>query len=231
MLDLAAGRYEGNPVAQHGYYRVAPPIENIEPFDIPLTTRKRFRRRRIRGRYEMPVLEHLSKNVDASTTFWEVGARRGYFSLALAPIVDDVVAFEGQEVEAEQLVAARDRNDFQNIRIVDDYVQSLDDYLDEFDRPDVCLIDIEGWEYDVLSRSTELLSTGVTLLVELHGPESGFASGQHINTFGEVESVPKPERVDPGGVEELLRDNGYIVETLYRRRESNWHVLATPGGN
>jgi len=226
IVDVLMGRYDGDFRAVDGYYRISPDISGTDPFWYPLHVGKRHRRDRIEGTYESEVFQTLVEYADENTSFWEVGAWRGYFSLALANTVQSAVAFETRESPVEKLRAAADRNGFQNLRTVNELVESLDPYLASHGTPDLVLLDIEGWEYEVLDASPEFLESRPIIIVELH-KESGWQDGEVVNPKGETETVPQPN-IDSEGVEELLREHEYQLETLHMRRETNYHILATP---
>jgi len=224
VVDILGNRYDGGFGDVEGYYHVD--VDGCEPFWYPLHVGKRHRRDRIEGSHEEEVMEQLVDHSDGDTVFWEVGAWRGYFSLALASRVESVVAFETRDHPVSKLREAADRNGFDNVRTVQELVQSLDPYLEEYGVPDLVLLDIEGWEFEVLSDSPAFLEAKSTIVVEIH-EESGWAEGEVVNPRGGTETVPQPD-LNPEGVKRLLEESGYRLIDIRKRRETNYHLLAIP---
>jgi len=106
-------------------------------------------------------------------------------------------------------------------------VESLDGHVEDQGTPDVVLMDIEGWEYEVLPASPGLLSTRPVIVLEVH-TESGWIDGEVNRPEGGVESVSSPGKVDPEELMELLESNGYETTEIARRRRTNYHVVAVP---
>jgi precorrin-6B methylase 2 len=116
-------------------------------------------------------LSTLVDVVSENTTFWEIGAKRGYFSLSLAPLVRDVVAVDATKRDLEALEEASVRNGYDNISTHHTLLQEgadLDEIVDLYGVPDVALMDIEGWEEAVLQGADEFLAAKPTMVIEVH---------------------------------------------------------------
>lgn len=226
LKDILNGRYNGEFSAVDGYYCIDLKTDGCEPFWYPLHVGKSHRRDRIEGKHEKKVFQKLIELSNSDTSFWEVGAWRGYFSLALARRVESVVGFETRDHPISKFNEAAERNGFDNIRTVQDLVKSLDPYLEEYGTPDLVLLDIEGWEFEVLNNSPTFLDAQPAIVVEVH-EESGWSKGKVVNPRGNTETVAQPD-LNPEGVKRLLRESGYKLERIQSRRETNYHLLATP---
>lgn len=205
MLD----RYVAGSPWPSGYYNVE--IENTTspPFIIWLEGKGPTDRAQIRGQYEPEVIKKLVTYVDPSMEFWEVGGGWGYHSLALAPVVDNVVAFEAEKQRAVQIRESAHRNQYENVEVVQGTV-GTEISLDEFSCPDVVLLDVVGWEVEVLQRSPELLRSGPLWIVEIHEPG--------------VQGVERG--IDPEEVYNIFEQHGYEVGELSRRKPGNFHIVA-----
>jgi hypothetical protein len=226
IKDTLSGRYVDKFDSIDGYYRVDPTIDGCEPFLLPLHVGKSHRRDRINGKHEHNVFKRLIEFSDGNTNFWEIGAWRGYFSLVLASRIKSVVSFEAREHPLSKLKQAAERNKLENVQTVQDLVKSLDPYLEEYGTPDLVLLDIEGWEFEVLNNSPTFLDAQPVIIVEVH-EESGWSKGKVVNPRGNTETVAQPD-LSPEGVKRLLRESGYKLERIQSRRETNYHLLATP---
>ncbi|MCS3628938.1 hypothetical protein GGP53_002817 [Salinibacter ruber] len=199
---------------QSGFYRVAPPFSQIKPFYIWLPDAKTgYRQACIKGTLEPPVMSTIAESIDEDTVFWDVGALRGYFSLACAGVVDQVKCFEANGRNAEILRKGIEKNGFENVDVIEGYV-GQDVSLDDFAPPDLILMDTEGWEYEILKDSEKTLRSGPTWVMELH--EHGEAT--------DAETAP-PKEVNPEGVLRIFEEAGYQVSIIeeYGNRS---HVLA-----
>ena len=85
--------------------------------------------------------------------------------------------------------------------------------LSELPLPDVVLIDIEGYEFELLNENKWLLNQDIIFIVEVH--DEGFIIREEWD----------PD-MDPEGVVELFKRNRYTVNEL-----SHKHILATPKRN
>lgn len=103
VIDIMQGRYSGNLLSVEGMYRISPKQATVSPFWMTLHVGKSHRRKRIGGRYEPEVMAALDEHVREDSTFWEVGAWRGYYSIAFASRASEVVAFEAREESAEHV--------------------------------------------------------------------------------------------------------------------------------
>lgn len=223
IIDWIRGRRASLTMRNQARYYISPTVEQLPDFEFYFNFNSPHLHRRILGEYEAPVARALANQLDESSQLWEIGAAWGYHSLAVAGIADRVVAFEPDDERRKLHRLSCNVNEFDNISVLADHVESLDNYLDTYGVPDVVLIDIDGWEYDVIPASPELLSTGCTWIVELHH---------------DIE-VPPAQGRETSEIEELFRQNGYEVERIQERGSLNWrgkeqeglnthHILAQP---
>ena len=151
--------------------------------------------RALTGIREEPVVEWLLSAVDRSTTFWDVGAFHGHYSILAAARGGDAIAFELAERNRERIRANARLNDVQVAVApiglsnhdgsvgVDYQRQSRDAELgvgfgdgervkpgDEvgYQRPDVVKIDVEGHELAVLEGMQLTLPTVERIAIEVH---------------------------------------------------------------
>lgn len=225
FVDWLAGRRIDHPftLGYTGRYRVDGAVDGVPEFEFWYSLNRPHIRHRVLGEFETEVARTLVDHWDEETTFWEVGSGWGYHSLSAAPIVDRVVAFDPDGDRTSLLERSIETNGFDNVSVVSEAVDSLDDYLPEHSYPDVVLMDIDGWEYDVLPMSTELLAAGPVWIVEVHHDVD----------------VPPARRSDPEDVTALFERHGYTVERIrehYQRdlrgneldELNTHHVLAYP---
>lgn len=226
IYDINSGRCKSGllPLRGPSLYHIDFSASSVEPFDFWFPLRGLRYRRRIVDDYETEVTKLLSKLASDNETFWEVGAAWGYHSLAFAPQFDEIVCFEQNEEYAEKLSQSVEENGYKNIDITRERVESLDDYLSE-SVPDVILMDVDGWEYTIMSRSPETIDANPIWIVELH------------------DSPPVDDDiVKPREVEKILSEAGYEISVINERgsftrfgREqdnlNNWHILAVPPGS
>lgn len=200
-------RYESD-----GFHRITVGNDRVESFWLSLPSHSRSRRVRMRGQWEPEVMDALVTAVDANSTYWEVGAAWGYFAMALAPLVDTVYAFEARENLVTEVENAIEKNGYENVHPVTGIVGKNVD-LTEYPPPDVLLMHVEGFEYEILSQNDWLLMTDTTFIIELHPS---------------AQSVPEDTdpTVDPEGVLRLLSEHGYAITKLDDGKF--YHVLAEP---
>jgi precorrin-6B methylase 2 len=204
----------GGVFDQSGFYRVAPPYSKIEPFYLWLPDAKTgYRQACIKGTLEPPVMSAIAEAINEDTVFWDVGALRGYFSFACAGVVDQVRCFEANSRNAEIIRKGVRKNSFQNVDVIEGYV-GQDVSLDDFDPPDLILMDTEGWEYEILRDSKETLRAGPTWVIELH--EHGEAT--------DAETI-LPNEVNPEGVLQMFEEAGYQVRTI-KEYSNRCHISA-----
>jgi hypothetical protein len=209
FVDWAEGRRSGSPftLSYTAKYKVNHSIREIPAFDFWYRFDSPHVRHRIMGEYETEVVEKLVACWDEQTKFWEVGAGWGYHSLSAAHIVDQVVAFDPDTKRTDLLRRSCEENEFENISIVTDQVDSLDNYTDTFEYPDIILMDIDGWEYDVIPNSPGILEYGCTWIIELHHDVD----------------VPPAQNSTPEQIENLFKEHGYTVERVREHYQmKNW---------
>lgn len=226
FVDSVEGRLLTTPftLKYTGKYRVDPKVDSFPEFDFWYRFDSPHVRHRILGEYETEVGEKISQVYDSETNFWEVGVGWGYHSLSIADTVNRVVGFDPDTRRTDLLRKSCEANDTENISVVNDEVDSLDEYVDDFGHPDIVLVDIDGWEYDVLPNSTGLLDHGCCWIVELHH---------------DVDAPPAQDS-DPEDIERMFEERGYSVETIrehYQRRSwrggttdslNTHHIFARP---
>jgi hypothetical protein len=200
-------RLAGEQYGKEGWYRVE---TRGESFWIYLTGTGELFRNRIRGAYEPEVHDRLEAELSAAETFWEVGAAWGYFSCYAAQRCESVTAFEMQSELAGYIEDSAERNGLDNITVVEGAVGDDVD-LTAFDPPDIALVDIEGWEYEMFAQYPELLDGSTTWIIEIH-EDSSYTVGEPT--------------IDPAGVLKMLENAGYVIEEVDSRMDTNYHILA-----
>ena len=207
--------YSRSITSQDGYYEVTPQYPNAAPFTLWLPDlRSSYRQASYQGNLEPPVGERLLAEVGPEDTFWDIGANRGYFSFVVADRIDSIVAFDADSAALRALRKSLAANDFDNIRVVEGIVGEDVD-LDDYEPPDIALIDTEGWEYEILKSAPETLKSTPTLIIEIHKHEGVTDSGS-----------PLPPEINPKGVREILHENGYTIETINQDSAGREHILA-----
>jgi len=223
VYDVAVGRCVEGCFALDttALYRVSLATPGYEPFYCWFNFDTPSYRSRLTGQYERPCFEVLDDIVDEDTTFWEVGAGWGYFSLALADRVDEVVAFEPLESRSKLLVDSITENGYDNVELVADAVEDFDSQIEKRGVPDVVVMDIDGWEYDVLRNSPNALDAEITWIVEIHEEQMGT-------------NPPDPELIKPDATVDLFREHGYDMTRIDERERSGetyaYHVVAVGCG-
>ena len=187
-------------------------VENTSfaPFSLWLGNGGRLQRRRARGTYEPHVMEFLDDHVDSDTVFWEIGAAWGYFSIAVASVATAVVAFEREEERAAKIEASMEVNGLQNVISKSEKVDGTSEFT-SYPEPNICLVDIEGWEYSFLERFLPSHSRDMTWIVEIHDDLIGVEGGDSVSL-----------------VAGLFESNGYETEALNPYTSHNPHYVAWP---
>jgi hypothetical protein len=196
---------------QSGYYKVEPFDEQLSPYYIYVPSLKSsYFQQNIQGQYEKSIISALANHIEPNTEFWNIGAGRGYHSLAFADKACRVVNFEARDKLVNQLERGIAKNNFDNCDVISGYV-GKDVYLDEFSSPDVVLMDVEGWEYDILKSSPETIDAHPVWIIELHDK-------------GKTDpNVDTPEMVEPEKVKNLLSKNGYSISPI---GNTGKHIIA-----
>lgn len=162
------------------------------------------------------------KRLKRGALVFDLGAHHGVIALLLARIVGDtgrVVALEAGEHNFEVANENKELNAAQNLSIIraavaekDDVMmsftggingsvsvsgesvrsKSIDALASEYGKPDVIMLDIEGYESRALEGAKETLSSDVDWYVEVH-------SGCGLESFGG----------SPSEVVQVFRDHGY----------------------
>lgn len=200
-------RMAGGNFGVNGWYQVE---TRGEKFWIYLTGSGQLFRDRINGVYEPEVHDAISQELTDTSSFWEVGAAWGYFSLWSASVCEKVTSFEIQKQRADYMKKSLKKNEFSNVTVVEGTVGDSVD-LSDYEPPNIALIDIEGWEYEMLSNTPTILENNTTFVIEVHENSS--------YTVGDPE-------INPEGVIKLLRENGYKINQIANRGDENYHIIA-----
>ena len=212
VINPARNFYVSRSLDRTACFTVRPSTDGVPEYELylDLSSGNAYTRQRIHGTYEEEIMDFLVDHVDGESTFWEVGAGFGYFSLAMAPIADQVYSFEASEDRLSMLEKSVVENDYRNVSIVDGIVGD-DVSLDDYETPDVVTMDIEGHEVGVLQSDSvsQTLESGAVWAVEVHWGER-FPDG------------------DPDAVESVFQTHGYDVRDLGGRDENNKHIVALP---
>jgi hypothetical protein len=169
------------------------------------------------GDYESEVLSKIIEEVDNKTVFWQVGARFGYFSMAIADYVESVLAIEPLSKNIECIEKSIDANGYNNVRTFQTYINdktTLDDIVSNYSYPDVVVMDIEGWELKALQNSDTLVNSDVTLIIEVHRRP---LPGTQPPNFS-----PNNEKK----VRDLLTKQGYNISFIEDKEMDNYHIVA-----
>ena len=125
------------------------------------------------GRYEYPFVEDLSRNLETSDVFYDIGAQFGVFGIiAMEAGVDPehIHAFEKDSFAAP--IAKKNLGDKTHViqKLVGDGDGSvtIDKYATERDPPTVVKIDVEGAEGRVLEGMERTLDSISVAYVEVH---------------------------------------------------------------
>lgn len=220
IVDIIAGRCVKNrfKLNTEALYKISPLIGKIPSFYFWFDFNSAHLRPRVVGGYESECLRLLEENVNEDTTFWEVGAGWGYFSLALAPIVDQAVGFEPMKERRKLFLRSINENEFDNIKLCRENVKSLDDYVSKYGTPDVILMDVDGWEHSILSNTKNVLNSKPTLIIEVHIDPT-------------ADHAPDSLKVKPDKTVDILKEQGYDVDIFDESRRANgtlykYHIIA-----
>lgn len=208
ILDM----YISRSLHPGGLYEISPTVDGVPNFMIYLPGSGEKQRQRVVGKYENDVLKTIQDEISEDSIFWEIGAAWGYFSLSLAPLCDSVVVFEASKERINQISRSISANGYDNIDIIQGRVDQEIDFS-KLQPPNVILMDIEGWEYEVLQNLWSVLEAKPVLVIEIH-ERADYAPGS-------------PE-INPNGVYSILDNYGYEITEISERTEYNWHILATP---
>lgn len=122
------------------------------------------------GTYEYPVVDHLSELARHSTTFIDIGAASGYYSVGLAQAFPhlQVFAFESSPRSRKIMEA----NVLDNR--VDHQIEIFGKFEGDFPMEFILercffLFDIEGGEYSLINRDFLIKAKKCHFVVELHG--------------------------------------------------------------
>lgn len=196
-------------ITQHGsLVTVKCNNSNFQPFLIRLEPTGKLQIQRARGIYEPHVLSYLDENLNSESVFWEIGAAWGYFSLAAATRVSKVYSFEMMTERTEYIEESINANNFNNISVTNNKIDSQTDFT-TYPHPDTVLVDIEGWEYVVLSNALEQLTDVSTWIVEVHSDLEG------TNTDKPIKKIRT-----------LFESASYTTTELNGWSEKNIHLVA-----
>jgi hypothetical protein len=164
--------------------------------------------------HEPLLINKLSDILDPDSVFYDIGARYGYFvgvaqEIGVKP--DNIHAFEQHQLSFN--ILSKRWNHYgahlHKSTVGDESNnQSIDDYVEDHQPPDVMKIDVEGAEVSVLRSSLCVLSQhSPQLLVEVHQNKVS-SNGQYLDT-----------------ITSLLRNYSYGVQAANHREintEFNW---------
>jgi tRNA G37 N-methylase Trm5 len=153
-------------------------------------------------------MSYLDNTLTAESVFWEFGAAWGYFSLSAATRVRQVCSFEMMDIRVECLQTSAEANGFDNITVIDDKLDDETEFT-KYPYPDTVLVDIEGWEYVVLSSALEQLPDVSSWIVEVHSSMEGVEFDDPIKEM-----------------ETLFETAGYTTDVLNEWSDKNVHIAA-----
>jgi hypothetical protein len=213
-IPLASIYHTRAVFSQEGSHRITPSEGTLPPFWLWLPDgQSNHRLNCLRGELEPEVMAALSDHVDSESIVWEVGAARGYFTLAAAGRASKAIAFEASPEHIAEIQRGIKKNGYKNIEVIEGVVGD-DVSLDSFEPADIVVMDVEGWEYQILSDSPKTVGTVETWIIEVHKK-------------GGDPNAPEPPRIDTAGVFDILESAGYSTEILEQDSEDRYHVLAT----
>lgn len=199
----------------HSIYECRIDAGKIGPFYCRINRGNNSNLRRVHGKYEEPVMELLAEELSSDSIFFEVGADNGYFSMAAAQVAEEVYAFDMRRSAIQKVEEAVEKNGYDNLHTVHGTVGENVN-LDEYPKPDLLLVDIEGWEYEALKNAPKLLESNAIIIIEVHVPGEG-PHQQKIHSENDVD-----------GLLSLLENAGYDVFELYARAPWNYHIVGRP---
>ncbi len=184
------------------------------------------------GTYEYPVVNYLSGLARHSTTFIDIGAASGYYSVGLAQAFPhlQVVAFES---------SPRSRKIMES-NVLDNRVNHQIEILGKFEgdlplefKLDSCffLFDIEGGEYSLIDRDFLIRAKKCHFVVELHGQDDSkierlqslFAEEFYVDSI--ANSIEETIRILDDL--ELTENETNLIASDGRERRGRW-LIACP---
>jgi hypothetical protein len=196
-----------------GFHKIS--VSNVDIDDFYLSLHEGSspsRYRRMRGKWEPEVMNALIQSVEETDTYWEIGSAWGYFAMAIAPYVNEIFAFEAMSERSEKIRKSAMKNGYSNINSINGIVGNNID-LSKYPNPDVVLMDVEGFEYEILSGNEYILDMNTTFIIEIHSNEAYTPEGTNPD-------------VNPDGVISILEKHDYSISKL--DDGSNYHILASP---
>lgn len=197
-----------------GFHKITPQQGEFGTFKMYSPNNGLYQRRSVQGTLEPEVTEALSNHLSSGSCFWNIGGGWGYFALAAATKGADVYCFEAEDYRVRRIREAVDQNGFKNVTVIAGVVgDELD--LEQYPVPDLILMDVEGWEYEILKYEEILIESEPTFIIEIH-------TSEEVMTPGNPTVAPK-------SVTAYLEDAGYLVSELSQREsQGQYHVLVEP---
>lgn len=189
------------------------PEKNIDSFYLNLPDSGTSRYRRMFGEWEPKVMSTLASEIDKDTVYWEFGGAWGYFSMAIAPHVKECYSFEALEERSQKVKKSIEKNGYDNVEAICGIV-GKNIQLDNYPTPDIVLMDVEGFEYEILKHNSWLLENSTTFIIEVHTQE------------GHVHHTEEKPHLNPSGVKEILKNHAYEISQIDEGK--NYHIKASP---
>lgn len=203
-------RWKIRSLRPQGWYTVTPSSKKIQGFKLYSDGFGEGERAKLRAEYEPEVTQCLLSHIGPNDVFWEVGSRYGYHTQFIAQIAQKVVAFEADSDAVSKLEEAVRRNGYDNVQVIEGMVGE-DISLEDYQVPDVVLMDIEGWEQHVLEKVTRPLQADTTWIIEMHD-----------------KTVVEGEWTNPEAVISRFEAHNYTTSKISERKSGNFHLLAEP---
>ena len=194
-------------ILRQGYYDVKYSGNNSIEFEIWSPVNGPMERKKISGKYESQVASELLTRGSGSEILI-VGGGFGYHAIGIANQAESITVVEADPERADRIRNAVDRQNIRNINIYEERIVTGQDLVD-FLPANIVVVDIEGYEDEVLEIEPQHLHKADCWIVEIHehgilGPDR-YADGENIsNRF---------ERA------------GFNVDELSRRKEGNYHLI------
>lgn len=162
--------------------------------------------------HEPTITKKIIKKLGPRTTFLDIGAATGYYTIIASKIIGEsgeVISFEGDPKTFRRLSENIRLNNLRNVSLKNIYIgnnkeeQRLDNFLGKGNHPIFAKIDVEGEELNVLHGMEGLFKKGILeeLIVEIH-PYKLKDGGLQVFDFlkrkgGELELIFEEGRKEP----------------------------------